>query len=246
MAYASRAGRARISAKNPQAQAVCDRCGIWYNWVDLRWQMDWRGPTIQNLRILVCENCYDKPQEQLRSIVLPQDPVPIINARPEYFVDDETDYHTISASPVIDPTTGLPIPPSTILVTDDCQNVTQQPIGSPNGLNQNAQMGWTGSAQYAVPLAVLSINGNGTTTVTVTCSAVHNMVQQNNPQVSIEGLNVAAATGFYSVTITTATAFTYQTLTPIPSKSLLTNTTRIITADVGLPYGYSQIPVTGT
>ena len=250
MAYASRSGRARTSAKSPRAFGVCDRCGQWWNWVDLRFQFDWRGPTVQNLRILVCKHCYDTPQAQLRSIVLPQDPVPIINARPEYFVEDETDYHTVNAAPVIDPVTGIPIPPSTLLVTADCLNLTQQPIGAPDGLEQDAVMPWNGVKAYAVPLMVLAVNGNGTTTVTVTCSAVHNLVapqnpQQPLPQVSIEGLNIAAACGFYSVTVTTATAFTYQATSVIPSQSLLTSTTRIITADVGIPYGYTQIPVTG-
>ena len=246
MAYASRSGRARTSAKSPRAFGVCDRCGQWWNWVDLRWQFDWRGPTVQNLRILVCKHCYDTPQAQLRSIVLPQDPVPIINARPEYFIEDETDYHTVNAAPVTDPVTGIPIPPSTLLVTADCLNVTQQPFGHPDGLEQDAVMPWNGVKAYAVPLAVLAVNGNGTTTVTVTCSAVHNLVAPSNPQqplpqVSIEGLSFKGANGFKSVTVTTATAFTFQTLLPVPSESLLTPTTRIVTADVGLPYGYTTI-----
>jgi hypothetical protein len=53
--------------------------------------MDYRGRNLQNLRILVCEPCYDTPQPQLRPIVLPPDPLPIINARTENFYVDETD-----------------------------------------------------------------------------------------------------------------------------------------------------------
>jgi hypothetical protein len=90
MAYASKAGRARVSSRRPQAQAVCDRCGIWYNHVDLRWQYDWAGTSLINRRFLVCLRCYDKPQQQLRAIILPADPVPIRNPRIEPFIKDET------------------------------------------------------------------------------------------------------------------------------------------------------------
>lgn len=38
---------------------------------------------MQNLRILVCPKCYDLPNEQLRSILIPADPVPLQNPRPQ-------------------------------------------------------------------------------------------------------------------------------------------------------------------
>lgn len=98
MAYASQSGRARTSASNPQAHAICDRCGFRYNWVDLRWQYDWRGAAMQNIRILVCKQCYDKPQEQLRAIVVPADPTPIVNARVQDFASTETNYISVSAA----------------------------------------------------------------------------------------------------------------------------------------------------
>lgn len=246
MAYASQSGRARTSAKNPRTFAVCMRCGIWNNRDKLDFQWQWRGAQLQNTWILVCPECLDVPQEQLRAIVLPPDPVPIFYPSVEQFSQDETDYHTVNAAPVLDPNTGIPIPPSTLLVTADCLNLTQQPYGSPSGLEQNAQMGWTGTKLYGVPLAVLAVNGNGTTTVTVTCSAVHGLLAPQDaqtplPQVSIEGLSVRGANGFKSVTVTTATAFQFQTLMPIPSESLLTPTTRIITVNVGLPYGATSL-----
>jgi hypothetical protein len=85
-------GRARVSASNPQAFAVCDDCGIWYNHVDLRWQMQWSGTKLQNLRLLVCERCWDDPQPQLKARILPPDPLPIRNPRPEYFYIDENTF----------------------------------------------------------------------------------------------------------------------------------------------------------
>jgi hypothetical protein len=82
-------GRVHISRSKPKAQAVCDRCGARYNHSDLSWQFQWQGPRLQNLRILVCRGCLDVPQENIRTIVIPPDPVPIQNPRPELFVSDD-------------------------------------------------------------------------------------------------------------------------------------------------------------
>lgn len=84
MAYRAN-GRARVDANAPSAFARCDRCGFWYNHKSLKFQFDYRGPRLTNLRFLVCEKCYDKPQAQLKPILLTQDPMPVINARPEDF-----------------------------------------------------------------------------------------------------------------------------------------------------------------
>lgn len=244
MSYASQSGRAKTSATNPQAHAICDRCGFRYNHAELKWQYDWRGAMIQNIKILVCDTCYDTPQEQLRSIVVPADPTPIINARVQDFETAETNYQTVTAPPTIDPETGIPIPPSTILQTQNGQNMTTQPYGPPVGLTQPAVMPLNGTTPYAVKLPLVSVFANGTTTITVTCSAVHNLT--TNDQISVEGLSNTKACGFFSVTVTTATAFTYETGPVVSAGSLLTPTTRIITALVGLPYGYTQIPQVGT
>jgi hypothetical protein len=56
-----------------------------YNHSDLRWQWDWAGAQLINKRILVCDECLDVPQEQLRAKILSADPIPIWNARPEPF-----------------------------------------------------------------------------------------------------------------------------------------------------------------
>ena len=105
MGYASQAGRARTNAKSPQAHAICDRCGFRYNWVNLTWQYDWRGASLQNLKVLVCEDCYDAPQEQLRAIVVPADPTPIINARVQDFAVAETNTRFTSGTSLV-PTMG--------------------------------------------------------------------------------------------------------------------------------------------
>jgi|SRR5215475_1118465 len=81
-------GRAKISSRDPRALAVCDRCQFLFNHVDLDWQFEWRGPALQNLRILVCRSCMDVPQENVRVITLPSDPVPILNPRPQRAAGD--------------------------------------------------------------------------------------------------------------------------------------------------------------
>jgi len=207
MAYASRSGRARTSATNPQAHAICDRCGARYNFVDLGWQFDWRGPTVQNLRILVCRSCTDRPQEQLRAIALPADPTPIINARPQDFVGASTDYRATSRPTLYDPVTGIPIPSTDLRVTQNCENRITVPYGNPTGLDRNAVMPLNGTAHYGIVLPVLSVFAQGTI-VTVTCSAVHNL--HTGDQVSVDGFG--AGNGFFSVNVLTATVFTYETI----------------------------------
>ena len=84
---------ARVSTQNPEAWAVCDRCGFWYNRSDLVWQTGWAGQHLYSLGILVCttgNRCFDIPNEQLRTIILPPDPPPIINARvPNYAYEEQ-------------------------------------------------------------------------------------------------------------------------------------------------------------
>lgn len=82
--------KARTDASSPQAWATCDRCNCVVNLVDLRVQVDWRGLSLQSLFIRVCDTCYDAPQRQLGTIILPPDPVSVINARPEAYPSDES------------------------------------------------------------------------------------------------------------------------------------------------------------
>jgi hypothetical protein len=57
-----------------------------YNLRDLRWQNQWQGNRLVNLRLLVCtRTCLDVPQIQLRTLILPPDPVPVLNPRPEMY-----------------------------------------------------------------------------------------------------------------------------------------------------------------
>ena len=137
MAYASQAGRARTSARSPQAHAICDRCGFRYNHVDLRWQFDWAGASLINKRLLVCSPCNDTPQQQLRAIVVPADPMPIINPRVQNFVTAETSTRYTSGQNTVDPVTGIPIVGGNVRVTQtDEDRVLQQTGEPPGGLNE--------------------------------------------------------------------------------------------------------------
>lgn len=91
--------RGEVSAQYPRALAICDRCGARYNHFQLSWQYQWAGPRLRNVRILVCETCLDTPQEQLRTIILPPDPMPIMNPRPEASVQDLNPLSGIGMSP---------------------------------------------------------------------------------------------------------------------------------------------------
>ncbi len=85
-----RHGRAEVNADSPRAFATCARCGLLYNLERLVWQFDWRGTQLQNLNTLVCTvTCLDKPQRQLGTVILPPDPVGLLNARPEPYPSDE-------------------------------------------------------------------------------------------------------------------------------------------------------------
>lgn len=82
-------GHAKVDASSPSAFGVCDRCGRLFNYRDLIKQFDWRGPRLMWLGIFVCREDLDKPQEQLRPIVLPPDPLPVLNPRPEAYAAED-------------------------------------------------------------------------------------------------------------------------------------------------------------
>lgn len=83
---------AKVNPQNPEAWGQCDRCGFWRNTSDLVWQFEWGGLQLYSQELLVCaDRCYDTPQEQLRTIILPPDPPPIVNARvPDFDYEEQT------------------------------------------------------------------------------------------------------------------------------------------------------------
>ena len=238
MAYASRAGRARISARNPQAIGVCDRCGIWYNHVNLRWQYDWRGASLQNLRLLVCNSCYDEPQSQLRAIVVPADPVPIVNPRIQDFVQAEMTYQTTSGQNTIDPTTGIPIPGGDVIVTQNNYQYVTQVTGAPNGSLNDLP----GTDPNAVTYRnVSNAVNNGTGGIRLTLDTTNGMITGQNVIVANVG-GVTNANGNFKITVVTSTRIDLDGSTFAGSYT----SGGYVINNPSLPYGFDEVPETGS
>lgn len=80
---------ARVDPTNPQAWGTCDRSGFIHNLADLKPEFEWAGTQLINKHFLVGDRFIDVPQEQLRTIKIPPDPDPVLNARPEPYAVDE-------------------------------------------------------------------------------------------------------------------------------------------------------------
>lgn len=105
-------GYARISARTPEAVGICDRCGFMWQLNQLRYQWDWlQGPRLFNLRIRVCPDCIDIPQESGRTIVLPPDPVPVADPRPENYAAADNPVSYLGYNPA---DAFLPLPSQTL------------------------------------------------------------------------------------------------------------------------------------
>ena len=221
MAYASQAGRARTSSTSPQAHAICDRCGFRFNFVDLQWQYEWRGAALMNIKILVCRRCLDTPQENVRSIIVPADPQPIVNARVQDFDAAGNDY-MVATTYTTDPRTGLPVPTSVVLTG-------QAPL--------------VNAAQWAQTLTPLSITSSGTKTIAVSFAAPHGLT--TGAQIGVLGSLKGLVDGIFTVTAVTATLLNYTFGKVVPAASLLTATTVVRTANIGVPYNASGVPQTG-
>lgn len=83
------------------------------------------GATPQNLGLLVCPTCLDDLQYQNMLLILPPDPAPIWNTRPEPYAVDETNWLTTQDGDIIttqdgDPfITTIPNPADTPVVGED-------------------------------------------------------------------------------------------------------------------------------
>jgi hypothetical protein len=89
--------RARVDPSNLVAWATCDGCGFEVSHDLLRWQYEYAGPGLINTRVLRCPLCINKPNPTLRTIVLPPDPDPLLNARPEPYAIDESPITRLTA-----------------------------------------------------------------------------------------------------------------------------------------------------
>lgn len=83
--------RASVDSSAPQAWGTSDRNGMIGTQARMQFQFEWRGTQLVSKHILVHSDELDIPNRQLGTIVLPPDPLPIMNARVEpYYIDEQT------------------------------------------------------------------------------------------------------------------------------------------------------------
>lgn len=237
MSYGSRSGRAVTSATNPQAHAICDRCGFRYNHVRLRWQYDWRGASMQNIKLLICDSCYDTPQTQLRAIVVPADPVPITNPRIQDFVAAETNTRYTSGQNTVDQITGIPVPGGNIRSTQNNDDRVTQMTGAPNG-SLNELPGTDPNAVTYRPIVNVFNNGSGL--IRLVLDTTNGMITGQTVTVAEVG-GVTNANGNYTITVVSAIAIDLQGST---FAGAYTNGGYVIN-NPALPYNFTEVPRTG-
>lgn len=81
--------RATDNPFNPEARAVCDRCGMVHDHGALRPQLRQGPGSMKPSLLLVCPACLDQPMPWMRTFFLPQDPPLLSFPSPEYYAIDE-------------------------------------------------------------------------------------------------------------------------------------------------------------
>ena len=81
-------GKAKVDPTSPRAFGVCDRDGMLHSLDDLVWQEYYRGPDLENVWLRVCKRCLDKPNVNVVPKILPPDPLPREQPRPENFTQE--------------------------------------------------------------------------------------------------------------------------------------------------------------
>lgn len=230
-------GRAKVSSRNPEAFAICDDCGFLYNHSELRWQFEWGGNKLVNKRQLVCRRCNDIPNTQLRAIVLPADPMPVMNPRVQNYQQAETDYRATSGQNTIDPTTGIPIPGNTLRITENNDyRVTQETGEPPYGTNQ-----LPGTDPNAVTYRTISnAFNNGSGGIRLTVNTTNGMITGQTVTIG-DVLGTTEANGNWTITVVSANTVDLN-------NSTFTNaylSGGYIVNNPALPYNFNEIPKTG-
>ena len=237
MGYASKLGRAKINSRNPQAAGRCDLCGFIFSRSELRPQLQWAGNKLIDLKQLVCRRCNDIPQTQLRAIVIPADPTPVLNPRPENYRVASTDYRSTSGQNTVDPLTGIPIPGNTLRITEnDDYRVTQQTGGARGSLNE-----LPGTDPNAVTFRYISgAADNGSGLIRLTVDTTNGMI--TNQRVTIgDVVGTTEANGNWTITVISVTEIDLQGSTFTNAYS----SGGYVVNNPALPYGFTEIPPTG-
>jgi hypothetical protein len=243
MGYASRSGRARTSAKDPRAFAVCDRCGMWYNHHRLQWQYDWAGASLINKRILVCNTCYDQPQNQLRAIVVPADPTPIINPRTEPYAYDSSNTRQVSGYNTTNAATGIPVQGGDLRVTSSGGAQTSDPrVTQMTGEGSGGTNQLPGTDPNAVTYrTITNADNNGSGLIRLTVATTNGLITGQKVTVR-EVAGTTAANGNWTITVVNTTQIDLQS----SSFSGSYTSGGYVINNPSLPYDFTEIPRTGT
>ena len=234
-------GRAAVSPSNPRAFAICDRCGFLYNHVHLQWQFDYRGAALMNTRILVCDSCLDVPQNQLRNIVIPADPTPIMNARIQDYLLAENDVRTTSGQTYRPISAGGDGTTATLTLQVPL-SFDAIPVGSTIVVAGMQPQGYNGT------FIVTGSSNTGAYTVSYAC-------RERSPMIvsGYVATNIDPETGLQRLTPDTRitqnddTRVTQMTGEPPFGKNQEPGTDPDAPGnnDPGLPYGFNEVPKTG-
>lgn len=91
----SRRPHPKYASNDPHAGpwAVCSDCGFNWSLSSLHWQYDFAGTSVPiNKGWLRCPRCITPVNYQKQLIIIPPDPPPIFNTRPETYTVDETNW----------------------------------------------------------------------------------------------------------------------------------------------------------
>lgn len=99
--------RTTLNIEKPDPWGTSDRNGMVGDHSRMVWQFRYAGNELINTRLLVHPDEYDIPNEQFKTLILPPDPDPLMNARPEQYVIDETDWRATQADEIRETQSGV-------------------------------------------------------------------------------------------------------------------------------------------
>lgn len=129
---------AEVDSENPNAFAMCGRCGFLTNIDKMVWQYSYEGSmSPQNTQILTCgrSGCLDPLNAQDAPIILPPDPLPVFNARPYPYTLEESSWLLTEDGSILTTEAGVAIGtaipnPSDNAATAHLQSTILAPSGS--------------------------------------------------------------------------------------------------------------------
>jgi hypothetical protein len=216
---------------------------MWYNHHRLQWQYDWAGASLINKRILVCNTCYDQPQNQLRAIVVPADPNPIINPRTEPYAYDSSNTRQVSGYNTTNAATGIPVQGGDIRVTSSGGVQTSDPrVTQMTGEGSVGTNQLPGTDPNAVTYrTITNAANNGSGLIRLTVATTNGLI--TNQQVTVREVEGAtSANGNWTITVVNTTQIDLQS----SSFSGSYTSGGYVINNPSLPYDFTEIPRTGT